>query len=299
MGDFMGWHYSINGVQTGPVSPDEIKKLVAIGTLTPSDLIWSEGMQQWTPIGRVPLFSAPAADPAAPLMAIPLSYSMAPPKSCMGLSIASMVCGICGFVFYAIPGIVGLILGIIALFKIKKSGNPAGKGFAIAGVATGGASLLLYGFIILMVVLAVRRGGGWLPTPAPSAGYSLSSTGSCSGNLLILLGQYNTYVAINDAPPSSLGDLAVTMNLNPDLFICPENVQNMKVFIGDPLSPEEFADWIDLNADYILFDQSDIVFAEKPGLHPGSLVKAVRKSGAITYVSPGALPIAKQPNLEK
>ncbi|MCL2090854.1 MAG: DUF4190 domain-containing protein [Micrococcales bacterium] len=61
-----------------------------------------------------------------------------------GLAIAAMAVGITSFLFCTclVVGIVALVLGIIALNQIKERGDK-GKGMAIAGVATGAASLLL------------------------------------------------------------------------------------------------------------------------------------------------------------
>lgn len=73
-----------------------------------------------------------------------------PTKPQNGLAIASMITGIVslfliGFTFFSLAlGIVALILGIMGLKK------PTGKGMAIAGIATGGLTILI--FIIILVV---------------------------------------------------------------------------------------------------------------------------------------------------
>jgi len=38
----MQWYYAIDGEQAGPVEPEDIKRLVSAGTLTPEALIWNE-----------------------------------------------------------------------------------------------------------------------------------------------------------------------------------------------------------------------------------------------------------------
>jgi len=76
----------------------------------------------------------------------------APPAS--GLAIASLVASIIPFLL--LGQITGLILGIIALRKIKQAhGTIGGKGFAIAGVAISSAILL---FIIGILVLLLLTG---------------------------------------------------------------------------------------------------------------------------------------------
>lgn len=74
------WYYSDAGNKTGPVSPNELKRLADSGALTPTDLVWREGMAQWVPARAVKgLFAAAAsAAPAAPPSAAPTS---APPPS--------------------------------------------------------------------------------------------------------------------------------------------------------------------------------------------------------------------------
>ncbi|MCU0749438.1 MAG: RDD family protein [Akkermansiaceae bacterium] len=59
------WHYAIEDVQTGPVSSDEVERLLQQGTLTQESLIWQEGMPDWMPVRAVPVF-AQAASPYLP-----------------------------------------------------------------------------------------------------------------------------------------------------------------------------------------------------------------------------------------
>ncbi|MGN0432521.1 MAG: DUF4190 domain-containing protein [Lachnospiraceae bacterium] len=69
-------------------------------------------------------------------------YQPMPPQEKKGLSIASMVLGICGFLAWCIPlfgypvCIVGLILGIVGMKK-------GGKGMAIAGIVMSAITLVL------------------------------------------------------------------------------------------------------------------------------------------------------------
>ena len=69
-------------------------------------------------------------------------YQPMPPRENKGLSIASMVLGICGFLAWCLPllgypvSIVGLILGCIGIKK-------GGKGMAIAGIIMSAITLVL------------------------------------------------------------------------------------------------------------------------------------------------------------
>ncbi|MFN2530420.1 MAG: DUF4190 domain-containing protein [Pyrinomonadaceae bacterium] len=75
------------------------------------------------------------------------------------LAIASMITGIAGWVigcFGPFPGIAALIMGLMALSRIKNSPErEGGKPFAIVGVVTGTASVVMFAAIILYLVLAV------------------------------------------------------------------------------------------------------------------------------------------------
>jgi hypothetical protein len=65
--------YTRGGQRFGPVSGEELKKKAVSGDLSPSDLIWREGMENWAQAVRVKgLFPAvPAQPPELPLPAVP------------------------------------------------------------------------------------------------------------------------------------------------------------------------------------------------------------------------------------
>jgi hypothetical protein len=61
------YYYSRNGAQGGPVTAQELKTLAESGGLTPSDLVWKEGMPEWVVASRMKgLFPAAAAGSATP-----------------------------------------------------------------------------------------------------------------------------------------------------------------------------------------------------------------------------------------
>ena len=47
------WYYLKNGGQIGPCLPDEIRKQIRIGALTPDDHVWKEGEQSWCTIREI------------------------------------------------------------------------------------------------------------------------------------------------------------------------------------------------------------------------------------------------------
>jgi TM2 domain-containing membrane protein YozV len=62
------WYYSVDGGRQGPVAAAELKKLAHAGTLKPTDLVWKDGMADWSPAKTIKgLFAAaPAAAAPAP-----------------------------------------------------------------------------------------------------------------------------------------------------------------------------------------------------------------------------------------
>jgi hypothetical protein len=58
------WFYSVGDTRQGPVTEDDIKRLVADGRLKPSDLVWRDGMPDWVEARTVPvLFPSPRGEP--------------------------------------------------------------------------------------------------------------------------------------------------------------------------------------------------------------------------------------------
>ena len=53
----MTWYYAKNGVQMGPVPLGELEAAIRTGELTPTDLVWREGMADWQPCGPVAEFA--------------------------------------------------------------------------------------------------------------------------------------------------------------------------------------------------------------------------------------------------
>ncbi len=76
------WYYTQNGQQMGPVSDDDLRRLAGSGALKPTELVWKEGMANWTSAASVRgLF--PQRTPAATgsVAAAPDVYHAAPPAS--------------------------------------------------------------------------------------------------------------------------------------------------------------------------------------------------------------------------
>ncbi|MCL2694706.1 MAG: DUF4190 domain-containing protein [Clostridiales bacterium] len=112
------------------------------------------------------------AQPAAPAPAPSADYATAQPTPAgkpNGMAVASMICGICGFICCGVSGIVGLILGIVAKKRIKQTGE-GGNGFATAGIACGAVAAgfwLLYVVVLILGLVLAESFSGPVYPPTP------------------------------------------------------------------------------------------------------------------------------------
>lgn len=108
------------------------------------------------PTERAPI-ERPWQPPPAPLPR--RNVTSGPP----GIAIASLVIGLVGVMFglfcgAPVPGIIAIILGIIALRQMKTAPNSTGRGLAIAGIVLGGVNLAFFMFGILWFILSLAFG---------------------------------------------------------------------------------------------------------------------------------------------
>lgn len=84
-----------------------------------------------------------------PPAGFPPSPGYPPKRDTNPLAIASLVCSIAGLVTCALTSVVGLILGIVAMSQIKRTGDE-GRGMALAGVIVGGVitALTVIGLVL-------------------------------------------------------------------------------------------------------------------------------------------------------
>lgn len=103
----------------------------------------------------------PAAPGYPPVMQ---GYAPAPQKKTNGLSLAGMIVSIVGAIggnyLLCIPSVVGIILSVIGLGKVKQLGS--GKGFSIAGIIVGAVSLLIWILIFVMAFIELFSDSGGL-----------------------------------------------------------------------------------------------------------------------------------------
>ena len=108
--------------------------------------------QPWYGPAPQPGFGPPPGYPPPYQYGYPYGYP--PPRSgANGMAIAAMVCGLCGFLCL-VPGVVGIILGIVSLPQIKRS-QQSGRGMAITGIVVGSLWIVLF---VLLVALGHSSG---------------------------------------------------------------------------------------------------------------------------------------------
>ena len=89
------WYYTDQGQRVGPVSPSQLRELAGSGRLQPSDMVWKDGMSNWTAASHVKgLFVAATQDTAPgsppPIPVIPASPGIKQPASAISSLSANM-----------------------------------------------------------------------------------------------------------------------------------------------------------------------------------------------------------------
>jgi hypothetical protein len=127
----------------------------------------SEHPTQWLPRDPPPASGWMAPDERAPI-ARPWQPPPPPPQppsrpAPPGLAVASFAIGIVGIVIglvcaVPIPGILAVILGIVALVQMRSAPNSTGRGLAVAGIVMGSINLAFLLFWFLWMLLSLGLG---------------------------------------------------------------------------------------------------------------------------------------------
>ena len=146
----------------GPVSGDQLRQWIAEGRINARTMVQPEGAQDWKPLADFPEFQPLPGRRPPPLPAtIPVIAPMvagAPKTS--GLAITSLILGILGLFTCGITALIGLILGIVSMIKIRGSGGRLeGWGVALAGTIVSALFLIMIpiGAAMLLPALKVAK----------------------------------------------------------------------------------------------------------------------------------------------
>lgn len=171
----MKWYYEKNGKQQGPVEESTLRGMLQRGELTSQELVWHEGMGDWTPAGRVAELvaqstlagvsayaeSTPSGIPGiAPKSESATEYGSAPTvfpevakrqeeaQKGNPLALVSMIAGILCLLFCG-SLVIGLSLALLAVITGHMSSGKNRKG---AGMSKAGRVLGYIGLLLALVV---------------------------------------------------------------------------------------------------------------------------------------------------
>ena len=183
------WFYGRDGAQHGPVSEDELRRLVDAGQLSAHDLVWREGMADWQPAqdvpglldvvavgplpipppGQAPRQHSAIQAPGGPIgYARPHEYHPPPPGvgdnagmrlllpvGRSGWAIAAGYCGLISLGCWLLAP-AAILCGVMAIRDMKMHPERHGMGRVITGFVLGGIGtifLCLFGARILSRLL--------------------------------------------------------------------------------------------------------------------------------------------------
>ena len=119
----------LDGKEYGPVSAEAVRLWIAQRRAQAATSAQADGDAHWQPLSSFPEF----ADALASNRLTPPALPPSGPARTSRLAIASVVCGLLGFL--CLPALAGLVLGIGALVTISQSrGRRRGRGLAIGGL---------------------------------------------------------------------------------------------------------------------------------------------------------------------
>ena len=136
----------------GPISVDDVREWIAQGRAGAHTKVKMEGATEWKLLSDFPEFQDLLKSFAPPPLAA--APTVAPRTS--GLAVTSLVLGILGMFTCGLTALFGLILGIIAMVKVKNSGGKLnGNGLALAGTIVSAIFLFMIPIFAAMLLPAL------------------------------------------------------------------------------------------------------------------------------------------------
>jgi hypothetical protein len=141
----------------GPVSADQLRQWLNEGRVNGQTKIQAADTTEWKTLAEMPEFAlllpktqAPLPPPVRPVPIAPL-----PQQATSQLAIWAMIAGICSLLcccgWFIVPP-TAIVLGAVALARLKSHPELTGHGFAIAGLVLGILALLVYLVATILVL---------------------------------------------------------------------------------------------------------------------------------------------------
>ena len=113
------WYYDKAGQPTGPLTESEITKLIEANEVLPNTLLWAQGMNEWTPVSKIPQFTlSPYAPPSTlNLTEMPWSnYTPTGPQIRPWVRYWARTCD-----YYLVAIVVGIVVGLASPSLLLRS----------------------------------------------------------------------------------------------------------------------------------------------------------------------------------
>lgn len=210
-----------DGNEYGPVSAEVLRQWIAQKRADATTSVQAEGGSDWKPLSSFPEFADAFTGGPPPLPTSPPSGTVKTSR----LAIASLVCGILGFLF--LPALAGVALGIAALVAVNQSrGRLRGQGLAIAGLCVSG-----------MMLFAIVPAAMLLPALSKAKGKAMQI--NCINNLKqICLGARMGADDHQDVFPADFLSLSNYCN-NPKILVCPADSNRRAAATWAEFDPRE------------------------------------------------------------
>ncbi|HXI70734.1 MAG TPA: DUF4190 domain-containing protein [Verrucomicrobiae bacterium] len=141
----------------GPIPETQLRQWIADGRANAQSKVRVEGATEWKLLSDLPEFQDVLQSSVLP----PISAAVpaAPPatsEKTSGLAVTSLVLGILGMFTCGLTALFGLILGIIAMVRVKNSGGKlSGNGLALAGIIVSAIFLFMIPIFAAMLLPAL------------------------------------------------------------------------------------------------------------------------------------------------
>ena len=216
-----------DGKEYGPVTTEIVRQWIQERRAHGQTRVQPEGNAEWIALSALPEFAAALAANAAPpplpprLPSAPAAIDTNSPPKTSGMAIASLVLGLTGFC--GITALIGMILGIVATIRIRKSnGRLKGKGLAISGICVSAVMCIVSLAIVVALVL-----------PALAKAKYQKQNSDCVSNVKHVCLAIRLFADENEGkcPPAANWCDAITQNLaGKHVFQCLQRAGNEGAF---------------------------------------------------------------------